>query len=180
MSNEILTKTDNGLEGLVSLTNDIIKMHEVSGQTDALQSKIQELLFRAATDVDVSGLADITSEQFSQALKEMRAHVFVRPEGTHYANGAGTPGVRDFAEAAVIMAEATANSLRWPPVLPQIAVVIGLVRAVIRCGIRIDMSHDVAVDFDFAPYMSKFSVAPRNLNGWSAFFVIYGDLILSA
>ena len=156
-----LTKTETALKGLIDETQAILAAQNDGLTGDRLQARLQEFLFRASTEVDTTTLNDITSAQYAEAVAVMRQYVFVSPEGEPSGKDGGTAGVAGWAEAVMLMAKYKADSLKWPPVLPTIAVVINLVRIIAQSGCSIQ-------------------IRGKTCHGWQQFYETYADIILEA
>jgi hypothetical protein len=64
--------------------------------------------------------------------------------------------------------------LRWPPTLPQIVIVINLVKTLLRERVKIDMHFVRECDTEtFVDHRGN----TRFINGWYKFYLVYGDLV---
>lgn len=173
------TLNKSALKSCIEETQALMQLQEEQGEVS--QDRLQDLLAELAKLVSYQDMRSTSGETFEEAIRALRDNVFIRPEGTHWAYGGGTPGVAGYAEATTLLAQKLADTFKWPPVLPTVAVAINLVRALIRAGVRFDLNIKHVADFDFAPFQAELDHAKiTRRNGWMAFYVTYGELILAA
>lgn len=166
---------DPKLLAMIETTEQIIAdLATKDSESDEMQARIHQLFENMATDVDVSA-ADPEHKDFNKVVDVLTTKVFTT-------RGAGTEARRKEWQST------REKVFAWPPSLQTAAIIIGLACAMIRSGrvgpriVVFNYKHNAnKFDFDQYPeYKAKALANNRPLNGWTAFYLVWGSAIRSA
>ena len=152
------------LKDLIEATQNLINAKNAGTSDKDLQHDLHVLFERFATDIDVSALTNGDSRSFRDAVSALREHTFVAWNNSI-----------EWTQASIRAAQSMADAFKWPPVLPQVAIVCNLVKALLSHRIGVDQKFNHAAQkFDFSGYCDG---KIKYRNGWTAFYLVYGDVI---
>ena len=160
------------LKPLVDETLELIAAKAEGASDEDLQPRLHGLLAAMANAVDRDEMNRHSDDTFRAAVAELRRHSFVRFYD-------GPEEINEMEEVR--------KALDWPPVLPRVALIINLVRYLLReSKLRVDLNYAHTADFAFTSADIEAFDDPHLCsctglrNGWLAFYVVFGEIIRTA